>query len=325
VCRERQWDEINQDEMLRSYATTLQREMTQLLLALMTLDSGLVGRQPGIKEKTLNFGASVLGSVPFPASGLAGTLIKKAINVYNSKTQGSAVSSAVQEINSLDAIDEMAGGLARKLTVRYRDQIADLVSKSDAKRFAEAAIAIITEHIYSQRLNTEIPLNDELLNVVSNSGRTFGRQVVPDAFKAYYETQIKTQHIGEVLVKDLYTFPLIRSQIKYYGGESLTEARMGARSGTRNEAKALGMKSLGDVPPKLENSIPELPPLTPERPETAQLINDESKLKSVNSELYEVKQEVNELRTQVSALNRFWAQQQNQRQNRRWCNNCTIL
>jgi len=315
-----QWTKINEDPLLRTYATTVQREATQLLLALMASASGLISRQPGAKEKAANFGFSLLGSLPLTGAGTAATILNKGVNAYNEWKQGEDVNRAAEKINSLDKVEEIAGGLARKLANRYSEQIQELQSKKDAKTMAGLATTIMTKHVYSNEFNSDMPLNQEFLRVIAEPNEYF--EEVNDVIRSLYEQEVEGKNVGSVVVRDMYKKPGIKTISEepayYYREESLQNqdgnndklvVKYGFRTGTAEQAEALGMQ-LYNQKGRPDSIIEEQDILIVDEKDPTKQRSTESRLRE---EIHEVKAKQQKTDRQVQQMyEQIWHQRSNQ-------------
>ncbi len=258
---------IEANNNLRRFFVTIQRETTKLLLSLMALDSNLIQRKPQMTEDILNMGTSAgakltsLGTkalsvglevpIPDPSSPLS-TLVKESVKYYYSQKERKQISDSTEQIVKLSDIDAIAGGVARKLTMRYKDQINDLYSAQDAHKFAKTGAASIMKHVFSSKFRRYQPLTDELVRGASTTESTGVSKLFPKEFKSLVTTTLKTKSIGNVVSKDLYTKPGIvtsADKLPTYYAKPQTDPVYGFRSGTHKEAIDLGLADLGQRRP----------------------------------------------------------------------------
>lgn len=288
--RVEQWRQLKRDPQCRRFTAVLSREFTQLLLSLMSLDSGLVARDQGQKESLLSGAANVISLFPFTGSGFIKTLVQNAISYYEGKKQSEQVSYAVEGLTSLDKIDEIAGGLAMKLTRSYLEQLQALVSPEEAEKLAQSALARVVDYIFSRDASNDHNqyklqqqgdhLNNELYQAVVKApeGSNFYlqqvNQYVPDKIRQFYDQPIalKEKLANHLVDSDIYACEMLyrpgiktaqRHPVHFESDRTKTEV-YGFRFASRAEANHLGMSSIGQQRP--ETVIPSVKYIKVENP-----------------------------------------------------------
>lgn len=168
-----QKDMILSNQRTRTYFTTICSELTAFVIGIKAAASEIVKPEETTGQKVTTICGNILSAV---TAGLAKSIIDSftsAINYYLDHKQSKALKAISSQITSFSAMDNMIDGIARKLTLRYMEQILNMTSEEDVQRFAYSAVGIMLNFIWAfaqkhGEFNEELPsLTDALVNKVS--------------------------------------------------------------------------------------------------------------------------------------------------------------
>lgn len=336
-----QWTYIANVPPLKKFARKTQKELTHVLVALMTLKRGLVQRAEGTAEHGTNTVLDIIGnSVPFQGGSAISTVLKEAVSFYFEQSDKEKIRKAVSQIYSLNQLDRIAENTALNMVQRYQEQITDL-EKNEAEKLAQASVAIMTDHIFSNQFKPDNPLGHELADAVSDYQSVWNKlqdklvnnadndqqlsnagSQVKTALNKIFQTTIKTQSIGTVTAIELLTKPNIKAlddknKIHYYQWRDKAELKFGFRLTTKTIADYMAKRDLvdykGSIRPKPKNpllfrQIPEQKPLTQKVESDTQYEPQkgyyQQKIDLMNQRVKQMEQNYSNLADNISFFNR---------------------